>query len=108
MACLLSKLILHHFLLLLFSPSHTVIVVVVINKLTFFLFTHNNSYHFRKEDYQQAYAAMQELRQRSPNVNMAYYVNVASIEAIHRALGIPMGRGLGAEGADEVDDDMQV
>jgi intraflagellar transport protein 140 len=51
---------------------------------------------------------MQELRTRSPSVNMAYFVNVSVIESIHRALGIPMGRGLGAEGAEEVEDDLHV
>lgn len=52
---------------------------------------------------------MQEMRSKIPNVNMAYYVNMAVIENIHRALGIPMGRGHGAESnADEVEDDMNV
>ena len=60
----------------------------------------------RREDFAQAYAAMQEMRTKIPNVNMAYYVNVSVIENIHRALGIPMGRGRGAEvNDDEVADD---
>ena len=41
---------------------------------------------------------MDELRQRIPTVNMAYYVDIRTIEAVHSALGIPLGRGVGAEG----------
>ena len=40
---------------------------------------------------------MQEMRQRIPTVNMAYYVDIKTIEAIHSALGIPLGRGIGAD-----------
>lgn len=40
---------------------------------------------------------MQEMRQRIPTVNMAYYVDIKTIESIHSALGIPLGRGIGAE-----------
>ena len=40
---------------------------------------------------------MEELRQRIPTVNMAYYVDIRTIEAIHSALGVPLGRGVGAE-----------
>ena len=29
---------------------------------------------------------------------MAYYINIKTIETIHTALGIPLGRGIGAEG----------
>ena len=45
----------------------------------------------------QAYSLMQEMRQRIPTVNMAYYVDIKTIEAIHSALGIPLGRGIGAD-----------
>ena len=45
----------------------------------------------------QAYSLMQEMRQRIPTVNMAYYVDIKTIETIHSALGIPLGRGIGAE-----------
>ena len=58
---------------------------------------------------------MQEMRQRIPNVNMAYYVNMATIERVHRSLGIPLGRGMGGEEttdgdglADEIDDEADV
>ena len=40
---------------------------------------------------------MQEMRQRIPTVNMAYYVDIKTIETIHSALGIPLGRGIGAD-----------
>ena len=46
----------------------------------------------------QAYSLMEELRQRIPTVNMAYYVDIRTIEAVHSALGMPLGRGVGAEG----------
>lgn len=37
------------------------------------------------------------MRQRVPTVNMAYYVNMKTIETVHKSLGIPLGRGMGAE-----------
>ena len=40
---------------------------------------------------------MQEMRQRIPTVNIAYYVDIKTIEAIHSGLGIPLGRGIGAD-----------
>ena len=40
---------------------------------------------------------MKELRQRIPSVNMAYYVSLKTIETIHKALDIPLGRGVGAD-----------
>ena len=32
-----------------------------------------------------------------PHVNMAYFINMRVIETVHRALDIPLGRGMGAE-----------
>lgn len=43
---------------------------------------------------------MQELRQQAPDVNMAYFIPMSIIESVHRALGIPLGRGRGAEETD--------
>ena len=40
---------------------------------------------------------MEEMRRRVPNVNMAYYVNMKTIETTHKAVGAPLGRGMGAE-----------
>ena len=45
----------------------------------------------------QAYGLMEELRQRVPTVNMSFYVEIQTIEAIHNSLGIPLGRGIGAD-----------
>ena len=38
----------------------------------------------------QAYAALEEMRSRMPGVQLAFYVNMKTIEAIHRALDIPL------------------
>ena len=48
--------------------------------------------------YLQAYALMKEMRQRIPNVNLSYYIDIRVIENIHTAMGIPLGRGMGPEG----------
>ena len=58
---------------------------------------------------------MKELRQRIPSVNMAYYVSMKTIEGVHKALELPLGRGIGADtqkngfvngnGVDDDDDD---
>lgn len=40
---------------------------------------------------------MEDMRQRVPTVNMAYYVNIKTVEAIHKSVGVPLGRGMGAE-----------
>ena len=54
---------------------------------------------------------MEDMRSRIPTVNMAYYVNIRTIEAVHKALGIPLDRGMGAETApgqgDDDDDDVE-
>ena len=41
---------------------------------------------------------MEEMRQHMPSVNMTYYINIKTIETVHSALEIPLGRGVGAEG----------
>lgn len=38
----------------------------------------------------QAYNAMEEMKGRISGVNMAYYVNLRTIEAVHQALDIPL------------------
>jgi len=40
---------------------------------------------------------MEEMRERIPSVNMAFYIDIQTIEAIHSVLGIPMKHGMGAE-----------
>eukprot|EP00050_Salpingoeca_kvevrii_P007157 m.294179 g.294179 ORF g.294179 m.294179 type:complete len:1361 (-) comp12942_c0_seq1:503-4585(-) len=66
-------------------------------------------YQASQERYSQAYELMQEMRQKIENVNIAYYVNMRTIETVHRALDIPLGRGLGAEdqgGDDDIPEDL--
>lgn len=43
---------------------------------------------------------MKEMRQRIPNVNLTYYIDIRIIENIHTAMGVPLGRGMGGEAAD--------
>ena len=59
------------------------------------------------EDYKQAYAMMQELRERIPNVNVSFYVGIKTIEAVHRALDIPLGTGRGGADEDAIDDETE-
>eukprot|EP00057_Strongylocentrotus_purpuratus_P021032 XP_011675506.1 PREDICTED: intraflagellar transport protein 140 homolog [Strongylocentrotus purpuratus] len=54
-------------------------------------------HYARQENYKKAYAFMEEMRSRIATVNMAYYINIRTIEAVHQALDIPLGRGTGAE-----------
>lgn len=54
--------------------------------------------HYARElNYTKAFSVMEEMRQRVPNINMAYYVNMKTIEVVHKAVGAPLGRGMGAE-----------
>ena len=46
----------------------------------------------------QAYSLMEEMRRHMPSVNMAYYINVKTIETVHSALKIPPGHGAGMVG----------
>ncbi|XP_076809284.1 intraflagellar transport protein 140 homolog [Clavelina lepadiformis] len=57
-------------------------------------------YYASQENYDKAYHYMQEFRNRMPSVTLSYYVNVATIEAIHRAVGAPLGRGAGLANGD--------
>ena len=38
---------------------------------------------------------MEELHHRLPTINLAFYVDAKTIETVHKALGIPLGRGVG-------------
>lgn len=40
---------------------------------------------------QQAHAAIEEMKSRIPNMSIGYYVNMRTVEAVYRALDIPMG-----------------
>ena len=39
---------------------------------------------------------MKEMKQRIPNVNVTFYIDLRIVEDIHTAMGIPLGRGMGA------------
>lgn len=54
-------------------------------------------HYARQQNYTKAFSVMEEMRRRVPNVNMAYYVNMKTIEATHKAVGAPLMRGMGAE-----------
>jgi len=45
----------------------------------------------------QAYQYMQDLRSRLPTINLSYYINMRTIEAVHTAVGVPVR---GAQGYD--------
>ncbi|XP_078482947.1 intraflagellar transport protein 140 homolog [Ciona intestinalis] len=47
-----------------------------------------------------AYHYMQELRSRLPTVTLSYFVNMKTIETVHRAVGVPLGRGVGIGNGD--------
>ncbi|OWF41021.1 intraflagellar transport protein 140 homolog [Mizuhopecten yessoensis] len=49
-------------------------------------------HYARRERWKAAYAAMEEMKSRIPALNMAYYVNMRTIESVHRALDIPLSR----------------
>ena len=51
---------------------------------------------------------MEEMRRKIPNLNMAFFVNLKVVEGVHRALGVPLGRGMGAEATTREDDDDEV
>ena len=60
------------------------------------------------EEYRQAYDLMTEMRERIPGVQMGLWMKQSVVEDVHRALGIPLGRGTGADeaAADEGDDEI--
>ncbi|XP_077980431.1 intraflagellar transport protein 140 homolog [Glandiceps talaboti] len=62
-------------------------------------------HYARNENYRKAYDCMEEMRSRIPTVNIAYYVNMRTVEAIHKALEIPLRRGMGAEMKGKLSDD---
>lgn len=47
-------------------------------------------HYARKERWKAAHAALEEMRGRMPGTQLAYYVNMKTIEAVHRALDIPL------------------
>ena len=45
------------------------------------------------------------MRERIPSVNMAFFINIQTIETIHTTLGVPMKHGLGAETTQEQEEE---
>ncbi|XP_025043975.2 intraflagellar transport protein 140 homolog isoform X2 [Pelodiscus sinensis] len=54
-------------------------------------------HYLRVEEFHMAYRYLEEMRKRIPCVNLTYYVNQGTIEAVHRGLGIPLNRNPGPE-----------
>lgn len=63
----------------------------------------------------QAWNCMEEMRNRIPKLTMSYYINMKTLEAIHRAMDIPfkgVGGGLNGfqngdeEDGEEIDEDV--
>uniref|UniRef100_H2Z485 Intraflagellar transport protein 140 homolog n=1 Tax=Ciona savignyi TaxID=51511 RepID=H2Z485_CIOSA len=52
-------------------------------------------------NHEKAYHYIQELRARMPNVTLSYFVNMKTLEAVHRSVRAPLGRGVGNGDADK-------
>lgn len=48
-------------------------------------------YYARRDRWKAAHAAIEEMKSRIPNMSIGYYVNMRTVEAVYRALDIPMG-----------------
>lgn len=42
----------------------------------------------------QAYSCMEEMKVKIPKVNLAYYINVKTIETVHKALDVPLSKSM--------------
>ena len=51
---------------------------------------------------------MEEMHQHVPTVNMAYYINTQTIEAVHTALEIPLRKGGGEGNGERASDDESI
>ncbi|KAM4697334.1 intraflagellar transport protein 140 homolog [Rhinophrynus dorsalis] len=49
-------------------------------------------HHTQQRDFQKAYHCLEEMRSKMPSVNLTYYVSQSTVEAVHRALSIPLTR----------------
>ncbi|XP_062999141.1 intraflagellar transport protein 140 homolog [Elgaria multicarinata webbii] len=49
-------------------------------------------HHLKAQEFQMAYRYLEELRKKIPCVNLNYYVNQQTVEAVHRGLGVPLSR----------------
>ncbi|KAM8960405.1 intraflagellar transport protein 140 homolog [Pelodytes ibericus] len=54
--------------------------------------------HYAQQgDFQKAYRSLEEMRSKIPSANLTYYVSQGTLEAVHRALSIPLNRPKGSE-----------
>ncbi|KAM4631549.1 intraflagellar transport protein 140 homolog [Discoglossus pictus] len=54
--------------------------------------------HYNQQgDFQKAYRCLEEMRAKMPSVNLTYYVSQSTVEAVHRALSIPLSRNAAPE-----------
>ncbi|KAG8145550.1 putative Intraflagellar transport protein [Naja naja] len=54
-------------------------------------------HHLQMQEFQMAYRYLEDMRKKIPCVNLNYYVNQQTVEAVHRGLGIPLGRNTAPE-----------
>ncbi|XP_075422551.1 intraflagellar transport protein 140 homolog isoform X2 [Ascaphus truei] len=54
-------------------------------------------HYTQQEDFQKAYRCLEEMRAKMPSVNLTYYVSQSTVEAVHRALSIPLSRDAAPE-----------
>ncbi|RXM27654.1 Intraflagellar transport protein 140-like [Acipenser ruthenus] len=52
-------------------------------------------HHCQQGSFQVAYRTLEEMRKRLPSLNVNYYVSQRSLEAMQRAVGVPLSRGGG-------------
>ncbi|EDV20700.1 uncharacterized protein TRIADDRAFT_60914 [Trichoplax adhaerens] len=55
------------------------------------------SHYVQQENYSKAHESLEELRKKIPSMNILYYVNMKTIESIHKALDIPLPRNLNVQ-----------
>ncbi|XP_062330983.1 intraflagellar transport protein 140 homolog isoform X2 [Osmerus eperlanus] len=60
-------------------------------------------HHCQKGNFQVAYRKLEELQKMLPSLNISYYVSQGSLEALQRAVGLPLGRGALADRGDSRD-----
>ncbi|XP_028905060.1 intraflagellar transport protein 140 homolog [Ornithorhynchus anatinus] len=48
-------------------------------------------------DFKKAHGHLEEMRRRLPSANLPYYVNQQTVDAVHRGLGLPLGRSGASE-----------
>uniref|UniRef100_UPI003AAE6617 intraflagellar transport protein 140 homolog n=1 Tax=Centroberyx gerrardi TaxID=166262 RepID=UPI003AAE6617 len=68
-------------------------------------------HHCQQGSFQAAYRKLEELQKLLPSQNVRYYVSQASLEALQKALGVPMGRNDHRDSGreeDEVEEDLSM